>query len=165
MSSPQLTRPQQLQKKKWTNQEGILRVRWRATLWGKNLAETIHFWLMGSERRSAGFLAKHFQWSCQHRFPYVLQRKALKENGFFSEKINMFDILFWFWMMKFQICGRRFRQGCQKQSPRDQRNFLVKRSLEEGTTLYPLMVFLRKFWFARNSSFVSKAFYASSGTF
>ena len=24
-------------------------------------------------------------------------------------------------MTKFQICGRSFRQGCQKQSPRDQR--------------------------------------------
>ena len=80
-------RPQQLQKKNWTNQEGILRFRWSATLWAKNLAETIHFWLMGSERKSAGFLAKNFQRSCQHRIPYVLQRKASRQTGLFQKKL------------------------------------------------------------------------------
>ena len=60
--------------------------------------------------------------------------KNFKTNGLFSKK-NMFDILFWFWMKKFRICGRSFQQGCQKQNPRDQRNFLVKLYLEEDTTL------------------------------
>ena len=75
------------------------------------------------------------------------------QNGFFSLKINKFDIFFWFWMTKFQICGTSFRQECQKQCPRDQRTSLVKRSLGEDTTLYLLMVFPRKFWFARKLQF------------
>ena len=52
-------------------------------------------------------------------------------------------------MKKFRICGRSFQQGCQKQNPRDQKNFLVKFYSEEDTTLYLLMVFLRKIWFGK----------------
>ena len=110
------------------------------------LAENKTFCFLGNERKIAGFLAKHFWRSCQHRIPYV-HRKKLRQAGFFPKK-SKFDILFWFLMKKFRICGRSFRQGCPKQSPRDQRNFLVKLYSEEDTTLYLLMVFLRKIWFA-----------------
>ena len=77
------------------------------------LAQTKTFWLLGNQREVAGFLAKKFWRSCQHRIPYV-QRKALRQTGFFPQK-NMFDCLFWF-LMKSRICGRSFRQGCQKKS-------------------------------------------------
>ena len=89
---------------------------------------------------------------------HMFSREKLWDKRVFFQK-NMFDFLFWFWMKKFRICGKSFQQGCQKQIPRDQRNFLVKIYLEEDTTLCLLMVFLRKIWFAKNSMFVSKAFF------
>ena len=95
---------------------------------------------------------------------HMLSREKFWDKRVFLQK-KMFDILFCFWMKKFRICGRSFQQGCQKQNPRDQRNFLVKLHLEEDTTLCLLMVVLRKTWFAKKSRFVSKAFNASSGTF
>ena len=49
------------------------------------LAETKTFWLLGKEREVAGFLAKQFWRSCQHRIPYV-QRKSLRQTGFFPKK-------------------------------------------------------------------------------
>ena len=110
-------------KKNWTNQEGFLRVQRSGAFRGKNLAETRSFWLMGSEWKIAGFFLKHFRRSCQHRIPFV-QRNALRQKGFFSKNYK-FDILFWFWMKKFRIYGRRFRQGCQKQNPCDQKKKLI----------------------------------------
>ena len=111
------------------------------------LAETKTFCFLGNERKIASFLAKHFWRSCQHRIPYV-HGKSLRQAGFFPKK-SKFDILFWFLMKKFLTCGRCLQQGCQKQNLRDQRKFLVKLYLEEYTTLYLLMVFLRKIWFAK----------------
>ena len=127
------------------------------------LAETKTFWLFGNEREVDSVLAKHFWRSCQHRIPFV-ERKALRQKCFFLKK-NRFDIFFWIRRKKFRICVRNFQQGCQKQNSRDQRKFLVKLYLEEDTTLYLLMVFLRKIWFAKNSRFVSEALYAPNGTF
>ena len=118
---------------------------------------------MGNERKRDVLLAKCFYRSCEHRIPYVQQRETLRQKGFFPKK-NTFDIFFCFWMKKFRICGT-FQQGCQNQNPRDQRNFLLKVYLEEDTTLCLLMIFLGKIWFAKNSMFVSKAFFVSSGTF
>ena len=55
----------------------------------------------------------------------MFSREKLWDKRVFFQK-NMFDILFCFWMKKFRICGRSFQQGCQKQNPRDQRNFFGK---------------------------------------
>ena len=57
-SSPQTSRPQKLQKKNWTNEAGILRVRRSLTFRGKKSGSNQKFWLMGNERKNAGFLAK-----------------------------------------------------------------------------------------------------------
>ena len=147
VSSPQHSRPQKLQKKNWTNQEGILRVRRSLTFRGKNLAVTKTFDLRAMSKKRLVCWRKVF--SGVVNTPFYMSRERLWDKRFFFQKINQFDILFWFWMKKFQICGRSFRQRCQKQSPPNQRTFLVKRSLGEDTTLYLLMVFLTKFWFAR----------------
>ena len=58
LSSLHTSRLQKLQKKNWTNQAGILRVRRSLTIRGKNLAVNKTFWLMGKERKNAGLLAK-----------------------------------------------------------------------------------------------------------
>ena len=80
---------------------------------------------------------------------FHMSTEKIWDKRVFSPKNIKFDILFWFLMKKFRICGRSFRQGCPKQNPRDQRNFFVKFYSEEDTTLYLLMVFLRKIWFAK----------------
>ena len=80
---------------------------------------------------------------------FHMSRENLWDKRVFSPKKSKFDILFWFLMKKFLTCGRCFQQGCQKQNLRDQRKFLVKLYLEEYTTLYLLMLFLRKIWFAK----------------
>ena len=80
---------------------------------------------------------------------HMFSRGKLWDKRVFFPKKNMFDILFCFWIKKFRICGRNFQWGCQKQNPRDQRNFLVKLYLEEDTTLCLLMVVQRKIWFAQ----------------
>ena len=85
---------------------------------------------------------------------HMFSREKLWDKRVFCQK-NMFDNIFCFWMKKFRICGRSFQQGSQKQNPRDQRNFLVKPYLEEDTTLCLLMVFLRKFWFAKKTQYSS----------
>ena len=48
-------------------------------------------------------------------------REIFRTKWFFFLKNKWVWHFFWFWMTKFQIFGRSFRQWCQKQSPRDQR--------------------------------------------
>ena len=52
---------------------------------------------------------------------HMFCRKIFRTKWFFFLKNKWAWHFFWFWMTKFQICGRTFRQGCQKQSLRDQR--------------------------------------------
>ena len=129
----------------------------------KNLAKNQNFLTFGQWARNCRFLGEVFLkgLSTPHS---ICPEKSFETKVFFLKK-NKFDIFFWFIMKKFRICGRSFQQGCQRQNSRDQRKFLVKLCLDEHTTLNLLMVFVRKICFAENSRFVSKAFYASSGTF
>ena len=147
MSSPLLSRPQKLQKRNWTNQEGILGVRRSLTLRGKNFGRNQNFLTIGQwatncrffdEICLAGLLTPHS----------ICPAKSFEAIEFFSKKYK-FDILFWFWMKSFRIYGRSFRQECQKQNPCDQKKKFINFFLKEGTTLYFVMVFLRKRWFAR----------------
>ena len=148
MSSPQPSSPQKLQKKNWTNQEGFLRVQRSGALRGSNFGRNQNFLTFRQGARSCRFLGETVltELSTPHS---ICPEKIFETNGFFPQKKSKFDILFWFLMKKFRICGRSFQQGCQKQNPRDQKNFLVKLYSEEDTTLYLLMVFLRKIWFGK----------------
>ena len=74
--------------------------------------------------------------------------KNFETKGFFSKQICLTFFSAFEWRNS-GFKGRTFQQGCQKQNPRDQRNFLVKLYLEEDTTLCLLMVVLRKIWFAK----------------
>ena len=58
-------------------------------------------------------------------------RERIWDKRVFFLKKNKFDILFSFWMKKFQICGRSFRHWCQKQNPCDQRKNLIEFFLKE----------------------------------
>ena len=146
MSSQQTSRPQKLQKKNWTNQEGFLRVQQKGALRGKNFGTNQNFLTFGQWARNCRFLVEVFlkELSTPHS---ICPEKSFETKVFFLKK-NKFDIFFWFRMNKFRICGRSFQQGCQKQNSRDQRKFLVKLYLEEYTTLNLLMVFVRKICFA-----------------
>ena len=130
----------------------------------KNLAKNQNFLTFGQWARNCRFLGEVFLkgLSTPH---FLCPEKSFETKVFFSKKKSKFDIFFWFRMKKFGICGRSFQQGCQRQNSRDQRKFLVKLRLDERTTLNLFMVFVRKICFAENSRFVSKAFYASNGTF
>ena len=151
-------------KRNWTNQEAFLRVQRSGAFRGKNLAKNQNFLTFGQWARKCRFLGEVFLkgLSTPHS---ICPEKSFETKVFFSKKKSKFDILFWIRMKKFRICGRSFQQGCQRQNSRDQRKFLVKFCLDEHTTLNLLMVFVRKICFAENSRFVSKAFYANSGTF
>ena len=148
LSSSHTSRLQKLQKKNWTNQAGILRVRRSLTFRGKKSGSHQNFSTYGQWAKKWCFVGEIFLAELLTPHSICSAEKNFGTKCFFPKK-NMFDILFWFWMKKIRICGRRFQQGCQKQNPRDQRNFLVKLYLEEDTTLCLLMVFLRKIWFAK----------------
>ena len=144
-SRPQLLHPQKLQKKP----RKAFYVYSRAEHFGEKFwPETKNFLTFGQGAIICRLLGETIlaELSTQH---FIGPERGFETNGFFFPQKSKFDILFWFWRKKFRICGRRFRQGCSKQNPRDQRNFLVKLYLEEDTTFDLLMVFLRKLWFAR----------------
>ena len=111
------------------------------------LAGTKTLWLLGNEQEVAGFLAKPFYRSCQHRIPY-LQRNALRQKGFFPKKIflTFFSDLEW---RNSGFVAEVFDKGVQNKIHETRGTFLVNLYLEEDTTLYLLMVFLRKIWFAK----------------
>ena len=147
MSSQQTSRPQKLQKKNWTNQEGFLRVQQKGALREKNFGTNQNFLTFGQWARNCRFLVEVFlkELSTPHS---ICPEKCFETKVFFLKKKISLNFFF-FRMKKFRICGRSFQQGCQKRNSRDQRKFLVKLYLEEYTTLSLLMVFVRKICFAR----------------
>ena len=125
LSSPHTSRLHKLQKKNWTNQAGILRVRRSLTFRGKKSGSHQNFLTYGQWAKKWCFVGEMFLAELLTPHSICSAEKNFETKGFFSKK-NMFDKIFCFWSKKFRICGRSFQQGCQKQNPRDQRNFLVK---------------------------------------
>ena len=137
-------------KKNWWSQEGFLRVRRSLTFRVKKSGSNQNYLTYGQWARKRCFVGEMFLAELLTPHSICSAEKNFETKGFFCQK-DMFDNFFCFWIKKFRICGTSFQQGCQKQNPRDQRNFLVKLYLEEDTILCLLMVVLRKVWFAKKT--------------
>ena len=89
LSSPQPSRPQKLQKKNWTNQEGFLRVQWSGALRGSNFGRNQNFLTFGQWASSWQFLRETFltELSTPHS---ICPEKTFETKVFFLKK-NKFD--------------------------------------------------------------------------
>ena len=159
MSNPQPLRPQKLPKKNWTNQEGFLRVQQSGALRGNNLgtSQTFDFWAMSEKL----LVSWRNNFSGVVNTAIHMSREKLWDKRVFFPKKN-FNCLFWFLMKKFRIYGRR----------------VSKTNSTWPEELFGKTLFGGRYDFTsfdgfseenlicnKNSRFVSKAFYASSGTF
>ena len=93
-----------------------------------------------------------------------IQKNTLRKMKFSIQKINAEYIIF-FWAKTFRTGSAKFHPDYQNWNPRVRKTILKKKFSPEDDVLL-VTKFFRKFWPAqKNSRFVMKAFYVSSGTF
>ena len=148
MSSPQHSRPQKLQKKvdepgrhcTCPAEPNISREKiWQSP-------KLFDLWAMSEKKM---FCWRNvFSGVVNTAFHMFSREKVWDKRVFFKKKICLTFFSAFEWRNS-GFVAEVFNKGCQKQNPRDQRNFLVKLYLEEDTTLCLLMVVLRKIWFAK----------------
>ena len=86
LSSPQPSFPQKLQKKNWTNQAGVLRVRWSGRLRGKILAVTNFFDLRAMSEKMMVCWRKVFSGTVNTAFHMFCREKLSEKRVFFLRK-------------------------------------------------------------------------------